>query len=106
VRTTVTLVADVTDAHEDAVIEAPSATPVREILMRLGDLVGVPSDTVAKIDGRAVDDGRAMSPLGGSALREGVIVSFDTTRRHQARNDRPSSYLELAAPTVSPRRSP
>ena len=80
--------------HEDAVIEASSATPVREILTRLGDLVGVASDAVAKIDGHTVDDGRAMSPLGG-ALREGAIVSFDTTRRHPTQNEAQSSYLEL-----------
>jgi DNA segregation ATPase FtsK/SpoIIIE, S-DNA-T family len=82
--------------HEDAVIAASAAAPIREILTRLADLVGLPSNAVAKINGHAVDAGHAMSPLGGSALRDGVIVSFDIARPYQAQNvDSRSSYLEL-----------
>jgi hypothetical protein len=60
VRVTITMVTLGTTGQagatrEDAVIEAPAATPVREILTRLRGLVGAPADAPASVGGVILD---------------------------------------------------
>jgi len=80
-RVTVTVVAARGGTREDAVIDAPGATPIGEVLGRLRDLVDEPPDTAPAIGGIAADAAIAsaactVTPLANSALRDGAIVSF------------------------------
>jgi DNA segregation ATPase FtsK/SpoIIIE, S-DNA-T family len=81
VRVTVTVVtldapqAAIGATREDVVIEAPAATPVREILARLRELVDAPADVSTAVDGTTIGAGLALGPFGGGPLRDGAVVS-------------------------------
>ncbi|HEY0871441.1 MAG TPA: FtsK/SpoIIIE domain-containing protein, partial [Acidothermaceae bacterium] len=90
--------------RDDVVIEAPAATPVREILTHLRALVGARADAPASIGGVSIDGALAQRPLGETALRNGAIVllepescvSSQPTSGHPRLLDAPMpSHLEL-----------
>ena len=89
-RATVTVVTASTGAREEAVIDAPGATPSGEVVAELGRLIGASPSDAATIDGVPIDP---MTPLAQASWRDGAVVGFGL--RSPDPDDSRRGYLEL-----------
>lgn len=86
-RATVTVAVASRGGREDALIDAPDATPSGEVVSKLAALVGAHATDSVLLEGRPID---VMAPLAASGLREGAVVSFGEVSAPKLTNGRPA----------------